>query len=46
MPDDGELNELKQNTVSLIDKIENAKEFRAKPSRLCDWCGFKSICNH
>ena len=43
---EGELNELKQNTVSLIGKIESAIDFPTKPSRLCNWCEFKPICNH
>ena len=43
---DEELEELKQNTISLIDEIESAKEFPARSSRLCDWCKFKTICDH
>jgi len=41
---DEELEELKQNTIQLIDTIETAEEFPANPSRLCNWCKFKSIC--
>jgi len=41
---DEELEELKQNTIQLIDTIEDAKEFPTNPSRLCDWCEFKPIC--
>ena len=41
---DGELEELRQNTIQLIDTIENTKKFPANPSRLCEWCKFKSIC--
>jgi len=41
---DEELDELKQNTIQLIDAIESEKEFQTNPSRLCDWCEFKSIC--
>lgn len=43
-PSDEELNELKQNTVSLIDEIESTKKFPTNPSRLCDWCRFRSVC--
>ena len=39
-----ELEELKRNTVLLIDDIEKAKDFPASPSKLCDWCKFKSTC--
>ena len=41
---DEELDELKQNTIHLIDVIESEKEFQTNPSRLCDWCEFKTIC--
>ena len=41
---DEELEELKQETIQLIDKIEDATEFPTKPSGLCDWCEFKPIC--
>ena len=41
---DEELEKLKQDTIKLIDKIEDAKEFPTNPSRLCDWCEFKPIC--
>jgi len=43
---DEELEELKRNTILLIDTIESAEKFPAKPSRLCDWCKFKSICSY
>lgn len=41
---DEELEKLKQETIQLIDKIEDAAEFPTKPSGLCDWCEFKPIC--
>ena len=41
---DAELEELKQNTIQLIDKIESEEEYPTIPSRLCDWCEYKSIC--
>lgn len=41
---EGELEELKLETIELIKKIESDKEFNTKPSTLCDWCEFKTIC--
>lgn len=41
---DEELEELKQNTIQLIDAIESEEEFPTNPSRLCDWCEYKEIC--
>jgi len=41
---DEELNELKKNTIDLIDTIENAESFPTNPSTLCNWCEFKPIC--
>jgi putative RecB family exonuclease len=41
---DNDLDELKKNTIQLIDIIENAKEFPANYSMLCDWCKFKPVC--
>jgi len=41
---DEELETLKQDTIKLIDKIEDAKEYPTISSRLCDWCEFKPIC--
>jgi len=38
--------ELKKNTIQLIDTIENAEEFPTNPSKLCEWCKFKSICSY
>ncbi|MEK6945586.1 MAG: PD-(D/E)XK nuclease family protein [Nanoarchaeota archaeon] len=39
-----ELDKLKAETIELIKKIEETKEFPANKSRLCDWCEYKSIC--
>ena len=39
-----ELERLKKDTIKLIDEIENAEEFPANPSLLCDWCEFKTLC--
>jgi len=41
---DEELDELKQNTIRLIDAIESEGEFPTNPSSLCDWCEFKPVC--
>ncbi|HDO19339.1 MAG TPA: PD-(D/E)XK nuclease family protein, partial [Thermoplasmatales archaeon] len=41
---DEELEELKRETISLIDKIESCDEFPARISVLCDWCEYKPIC--
>jgi putative RecB family exonuclease len=41
---DEELKELCINTIQLIDTIESAESFPAKPSNLCNWCEFKPIC--
>ena len=41
---DEELENLKKDTINLIDRIEREKKFDANPSFLCDWCEFKSIC--
>lgn len=42
-----ELKQLENETVNLINKIENYKKinnFPATPNRLCDWCGYKKPC--
>ncbi len=39
-----ELEELKQNTMQLIDAIEAEEAFPTNPSRLCDWCEYQEIC--
>jgi len=39
-----ELSKLKKDVLQLIDTIENTKKFPSRPSKLCDWCNFKSIC--
>jgi putative RecB family exonuclease len=39
-----ELNDLKQNTIELIDEIKAEKEFHTNPSALCDWCEYQEIC--
>jgi putative RecB family exonuclease len=39
-----QLRDLVQETVVKISKIENAKEFPAKISGLCRYCGYKNTC--
>jgi len=41
---DKKIEEVKKNTIRLIDIIEATEEFSANPSKLCKWCRFKSIC--
>lgn len=39
-----QLNQLKVDTVRVIDDIEAAKDFPAKETTLCSWCGYQDIC--
>lgn len=39
-----ELEELKKQTIKLIDQIEEARDFPPRVSALCDWCEFRTIC--
>jgi len=39
-----QLEQLKQDIIQLIDKIESEKEFEAGPSILCRWCEFRKYC--
>ena len=41
---DEELEALKKDVITLIEKIESDEKFAANPSLLCDWCEFKPIC--
>jgi len=41
---DDELENLKKDTIELIDRIESEERFEANPSYLCDWCEYKPIC--
>ena len=41
---DEQLEQLKQEIIQLINKIESTTEFPACPSVLCKWCGFRSYC--
>lgn len=39
-----ELDNLKQEIIQLINKIESTTEFPPKPSMLCKWCSYRSNC--
>jgi len=39
-----ELEQLKKDTVELIEAIENTNQFPCQSSALCDWCEFKPLC--
>ncbi len=39
-----QLENLKQEIIQLIQKIESTTEFKPNPSRLCKWCEFKTNC--
>ncbi len=39
-----ELEELKKDTIKLIDKIESTKEFLPNESSLCGWCSYQDLC--
>jgi putative RecB family exonuclease len=41
---DAELDILKTDTISLIQRIEQDETFQTHPSALCDWCEFKFCC--
>ncbi len=41
---DEQLENLKQEIIKLINKIESTKEFNPNPSILCKWCEFRSYC--
>jgi putative RecB family exonuclease len=46
-PDAEELTRFERNLVALwraIDKATDDRDFRPKPSRLCDWCAHKALC--
>jgi putative RecB family exonuclease len=46
-PDAEELTRFERNLVALwraIDKATEDRDFRPKPSRLCDWCAHKALC--
>jgi len=39
-----QLAQLRVDTMALIDRIEAASEFPARPGTLCAWCEFREIC--
>jgi putative RecB family exonuclease len=39
-----QLEELKSDTVKLIDQLENTKEFLPRESALCNWCPYPDLC--
>lgn len=41
---DEQLENLKQDIINLINKIESTTEFTSNPGCLCDWCEFRSYC--
>jgi len=41
---DEDLDNLKKETIDLIDRIESEYKFPANPSNLCDWCEYKPVC--
>jgi putative RecB family exonuclease len=40
-----QLEQLKKEVIELINKIESTTEFKASPSILCKWCGFRNYCS-
>ena len=40
-----QLDQLKKDTIELIENIESTKEFPPKKSALCNWCEYKAICH-
>ena len=40
----GQLDELQNQTITEIERIEAAQEFPTHKSALCDWCDYKPIC--
>lgn len=41
---DKQLEDLKKETIKIIDKIEATKDFNPNVSKLCDYCEFRDIC--
>lgn len=38
------LDKIKSDTISLIDRIEATENFEPKKSVLCDWCSYQDLC--
>jgi len=43
---DKQLEELRQEIIQLINKIESTTEFPPQPGVLCDWCEFQNYCSY
>ena len=41
---EAEIEEHRRQAMRLVDRIEAAREFPARPSPLCRWCEFRDIC--
>ncbi len=39
-----QLEQLREETMALIDQIETTEKFPARKSNLCNWCEYKEIC--
>ena len=39
-----DLSQLKNDTIQLIERIENEERFEAHPGFLCEWCEYQSCC--
>jgi putative RecB family exonuclease len=39
-----ELDKLRHETIEAIKRIESAREFKTRTSKLCDWCEFRTMC--
>lgn len=39
-----QLDQLKRDTICVIDRIENTQEFLPKESNLCEWCSYPDLC--
>lgn len=39
-----QLDRLRQDTIALIDTIEAASEYPARPGPLCRWCDYRELC--
>ena len=42
---DKQLEQLKKQTIELINKIESTRNFEPTPGALCRWCGFRKYCD-
>jgi putative RecB family exonuclease len=42
---DEDLEELRSETISLIERIESTRTFLPKESNLCEWCDYQALCS-